>query len=304
MTNAPKRPLGYSNSLTGEPMPHADPPAPSSTRQDLHFIHISDTHIGPTKEDRFLDVSAYSRLRAIVDAINRLQVPVDFVIHTGDVVTDADNPASDEASTRLAHSLLKNLRHTLYVVNGNHDEIQYIDQYFGRGGCSPLGDDKETRGYHFAHGNDRCIVLDARGPKQLDPAGLLSEAQLDAFDELLTTTEEMISVFLHYPPVALDSTWVDRLLLIQNGGLLHERLTACASRVRGVFFGHVHRGMQVLRDGILYCSVASTACQFDAWPNSDEIVVDRPPIPFFNYVTLGQRGTVVKQHWAPVGAAP
>ena len=61
------------------------------TKDPVYFVHISDTHIGPTAE--------YSRhghyplpcARKLVEIINTMPVQPDFIVHTGDVVADPDS---------------------------------------------------------------------------------------------------------------------------------------------------------------------------------------------------------------------
>lgn len=74
------------------------------------FVQISDTHIGIAEHDR--------RLRRVVDMIGRLPMPVECVVHTGDIANDNLDRAS-AVSNGLA--ILRGLRVPLHVVAGNHD---------------------------------------------------------------------------------------------------------------------------------------------------------------------------------------
>jgi 3',5'-cyclic AMP phosphodiesterase CpdA len=226
----------------------------------------------------------------LVDELNRHGDDLDFVIHTGDVVRDP-NPRSFQ----LAAEVLSGLRCPLYVVNGNHDSAE------GLRACFPLSDvesltDDETVSYHFAVKTERFVVLDAHGPDEIDPAGLINEAQLVALEELGKQRPDPLTVFIHFPPVTLDSRWLDESMLIQNGDQLHAVFRSL-SRLRGVFFGHVHRGMQSYVDGVLYCSVASTFCQFEAWPQQRRAIPNNPGQIFYNLVSLLPNQLVIKQLW-------
>ena len=83
----------------------------------LYFVHISDTHIGPTAvyQDRH-NVAPYPCAERLVEIINKLPTTPDFVIHTGDVVYDPD-----PAAFALAADLFSRLTVPIYYVNGNHD---------------------------------------------------------------------------------------------------------------------------------------------------------------------------------------
>jgi 3',5'-cyclic AMP phosphodiesterase CpdA len=272
----------------------------SMSASGVHFVHISDTHIGPSVDDSLHGSQTYERAVAVIDAINAIDAPVDFVIHTGDVTTDGDTPGVDSKSTLLAHDLLGRIRFPLHILNGNHDSLLHLFDVFGPPKGTPLANAAYTRSCHFSLSDERFVILDARGEPRIDPQGMLSEEQLIAFDRVVMSTTEPLTLFIHYPPINLDSEWLNNTMLIVNGGKLHERLVNAAGRLRGVFFGHVHRGIQVLFDGILYCSVGSTACHFSTWPDSTVLTPEVDGVLFFNYVSLSEQGTIVKQHWVAI----
>ncbi len=257
----------------------------------VRFAHISDSHIGPTVDDHLYGAATHTRLIRLVNELNRHADDLDFVIHTGDVVR---NP--DPNSFQLAAETLSALRCPCYVVNGNHDSAEGLRSSFPMSNVEALIDD-ETFSYHFSVRAERFVVLDAHGPDEIDPAGLISDAQLAAFRTLADRTDELLTVFIHFPPIPLDSKWLDEAMLIQNGDELHAILRAFASRLRGVFFGHVHRGIQSTIDGVLYCSAASTFSQFETWPKQRRVIADNPGQIFFNLVSLMPNQLVIKQLW-------
>src|SRR5664279_4192267 len=82
----------------------------------MRFIHITDTHIGPTPDHRVLTQLALPTLEALVDRINALPFAPDFILHTGDIVDDGS-----EAAYALARPLFEKLKTPIYYVLGNHD---------------------------------------------------------------------------------------------------------------------------------------------------------------------------------------
>lgn len=75
------------------------------------FVQITDTHIGRVPENA-------QRTGEIIRLINALTLPVDFVIHTGDILDDGhyENNLAAEAK-----ALLAGLRFPLYQLAGNND---------------------------------------------------------------------------------------------------------------------------------------------------------------------------------------
>ena len=257
----------------------------------VHFVHISDTHIGPTPDFTLGDVQTLPALERVVARVNALPVRLDFVMHTGDV---AANPSPE--AYRLAAEVMGRLSAPVYYVTGNHDRSRDIRAYLSMGPKADLVEGEETLAYRFDVRGHRMIVLDGRGPDAIDPHGLLPEAQLEALRQEVAQGDLPLTVFIHFPPVALHSPWLDRDMLLLNGTDLHRALVAGRDRLRGVFFGHVHRGMQVFRDGVLYSSVGSTFCQFTAWPGDEKPGFEADGPGCFNFVTLTPEGFVVKAH--------
>jgi hypothetical protein len=88
-------------------------------------------------------------------------------------------------------------------------------------------------------------------------------------------------------------------MLIDNGAAFMEAIRPARARIRGVFFGHIHRAYQVMHDGILLSSAPSGFAQLQSWPEQD-----RPmPAPWepagLCVVTITERGTIVRQIGLP-----
>ena len=150
--------------------------------------------------------------------------------------------------------------------------------------------------YTFNFGDDHFLTIDARGPDEIDPHGVISPEQMDILKKELETGKRII-VFIHYPALPLDSAWFDENMLLTNGQEFHQLLVSHKKQVRGVFFGHIHRSTQTLQDGILYASVGSTAIQFYLNPDDQKMpMVESTGRGYFNIVTLDKGKTIIKSH--------
>jgi 3',5'-cyclic AMP phosphodiesterase CpdA len=258
----------------------------------IRFAHLSDTHIGPQREFELYGAATAPRLERLVEHLNACHEEIDFVVHTGDVVSDPD-----AASFRLAGSILSGLKKPCYLVNGNHDSADGLRGIGAGAHGQPVIHGGTKLDYHFSVGAERFLVLDARGPDEIDPAGELTEEQLRGVERWLSEHAERVTIFVHFPALPLDCAWLDRMMLIGNGEALHRVLVPHASRVRGVLSGHVHRGMQSWQDGILYASAPSTFCQFRNWPRDETVHMAASDHVFYNLVTLQPHGTVIRQLW-------
>ena len=261
----------------------------------VRFLHITDTHWSASSIAAGIDPA--ERLAQLCDWIRAIPAPIDWIVHTGDVVHRGHISEDDGASTRQAIAQLQSLPYPIHFVVGNHDHRRLWPELLGGLPGVPLS--SERWAYHFVFGSERLVVLDGRDTLAIDPAGRLDDAQLQNLETLLRSTGEPVSVFLHYPPLPLDCDWIDRTMLLSNGRELHALLAAHANRIRGVFFGHVHRPVTQVCQGVLYASAGSSTMLFPNLPNDAAAVTQPDAKPMANYVTLGDSGTLIKALWGP-----
>lgn len=256
----------------------------------VRFAQISDTHIGPDPDFTLYGVNTLSRFERLVDRLNEHASSLDFIVHTGDLVA-----APDPASFQLAARCLSRLQKPVYLVVGNHDSSAGLRAICNAPGKIPLEDDERAYGYAFELRDQQFVVLDGRGPDTIDPHGFLGDRQLDALERRLAATRGCVTLFLHFPAYPLDSPWFDTHMRLLDEEAFRAVLKRYADRIRGVFSGHVHRGMQVVRDGIFYCSVASSFCQFQAWPDQETVHFDPSPLAYYHLVTIDDYQIQVRQ---------
>lgn len=236
----------------------------------LTYVHVSDTHIGPTRDLRFAGRLTLLALERFVALVNDFPQQPDFVVHTGDL-SDDHSPAS----YALAAEAFASLKAPVYYVNGNHDASDMIRKYLDAPG-HPGGEPGARLDYIFEVKGERFLVLDTVEPA-MDPQGHVDEAQLARLRAECTPDGPPLTVFMHHPLFPMNSPWADRLMLVDNGEEAHAALLPARDRLRGVFFGHLHRSCQFVRDGITYTAVGSTAFQLVWRPWSDFVVVDDRP---------------------------
>jgi len=259
--------------------------------EPVYFVHISDTHFGPTAAFERRGHAPLPCARRLVEIINQLPQRPDFVIHTGDVTHEPGY-----AAYRLAAETFARLEVPIYYVVGNHDTAAGIGRHLAMGPKQEVDDDPDRLCYAFEVKGHRFLVLDARGPDEIDPHGLLPESQLELVARESTLDGPPLTVFVHYPLLAMNSIWMDENMLILNGEALHEALLPARDRLQGVFHGHVHQQMQTIRDGIRYTAVASAFSQFAAWPDDADVRYDPDEPPGYSFVHLLPSQTIIHHH--------
>lgn len=256
----------------------------------VRFIHISDTHFGPTKDFVFQGRVPYQDSERLVADILALPFTPDFVIHTGDVIS-----FQDEAAYGHAAEVLGRLGLPLYFATGNHDDPKLLNRFPLFAERKPLIERDDAVSYSFERSGYLFITLDPKHPDDDDPSGILPADQLAALSRLLASTTQRFVIFTHFPALPLDAPWMDENLRISNGAELHELLARHAKRCAGVFFGHIHQSLLLSKEGIHYTSVPSATFQFGAWPTDREILsYNEKGLPGANLITLLGSQTVVK----------
>ncbi len=265
----------------------------------LEVIHISDTHFGPDEGHQIRGANAYQRALALVESINALPFVPDLIVHTGDVVNDPD-----ERAYRLAAKVLSGLKAPVYYATGNHDEVPMMRSSLTFGPLQALLVDEDCLCYRITA--PRCqgydlLVLDAKVSPSEGPHGFLSRQQIDAVLAEVAGTEP-VAIFIHYPLSPIGSHWIDRHLIVTNGAeFLTSLREATGDRLRGVFSGHLHRGLSLFNGGVFQCGVSSPACEFSVGPLDDDCeFLPGGPIPF-HHITFTADATMVKDYSIPFG---
>ena len=270
----------------------------------VYFVHISDTHLGPDPSYEAFGRRPYDSLTALLDAIEGLPTQPDFVMHTGDVATGSGANLGVAESYRLAREQFSRLGVPVYYAVGNHDNPAGVLSLEMGKKTSVFDENEPVVSYAFEVGPERFVVLHSQGPhEEVGAGGKLPPGQL-AFLEQHLSGSAKITVFLHHCPLDLDSDWFRDRVDMKDGDELHATLRRHRDRIRGVFFGHIHRGVQIVRDGVHYSSVGSPFCPLNYWPQVSETDTDlASPLPY-NFVTLTETSTIVKEHTVSLETLP
>ena len=253
----------------------------------IRFIHLSDTHIGPSKDFALQGVRTYAPFQKVLSAISSLPFQPDFIVHTGDIAADPE-----EKSYELFNTLVEKSTIPFYYVTGNHDDSMMVQKFLRMGEKVDLMDEKVV--YRFEKNDHHFLVLDGRGPREIDPHGTVSDDQFEVIEKELSR-KVPVSIFIHFPLLPMDCPWIDRDMLLFEGERLHELFVSHRDHIEGVFFGHVHRGMSVIQDGIRYSSVASTCLQFGLLPGQEQPSFEDHKRGYFNVVTIDEGKMVVRE---------
>ncbi len=251
----------------------------------LTFVHISDTHLHPDPNyiDKFVDFNSREHVERLVETINNLEVNVDFVMHTGDIL-HAPESADDY---NVAREMLGKLNYPAYFIPGNHDDPRMMQEGFWqrRGEAVVTNCD-----YQFTMNDVQVVMLDSHRPMTEDAEdgayGTLDPDQLEWLYEICSSDETRpLIVGIHHHVIPLHAPWIDKIGMT-NGIDVHNTLLKAKHRLRGVFYGHIHESVVTVRDGISYYSVLSGWFQTRTWYNAQAPANDWIHNPGFNLVTV------------------
>lgn len=249
------------------------------------FVHLSDTHL-PADPNFTPDGKRYPyrNARAVIEQINALPFPVDFVLHTGDV----GNDQTDDAGYQPVRETLDALRPPLYVIPGNHDLPESLYRVVAGRAAQPTWYDFDVNGTRF-------LCLNTVVPKA--GYGVAGEEQLAWLNaHLAEATDVPVVIAMHHHPFPTDSAAMDAYVM-HDGAALHASIAAARDRVRCVLFGHIHETTMFVRDGVIYAAAPATSLQLRSWPGQQEITPDAVQAPGFNVVAVRADGTVLIRNW-------
>jgi Icc protein len=254
----------------------------------IRFVHISDTHISPDPNYTRpgADVTSWAGALALVDQLNNLPFTPDFILHTGDVAFD---PYPEAYAACL--DILGRVRCPIYYVAGNHDDSPAIQRIMLQR-SEPL----PTLHYAFEVNGVQIVCVDSNGPVD-PPAGYMTDDQLEWLrGQCRPDDERPLVIAVHHNVLPVGVPWLDNFMGIRNGEMFHQAILPARDRIRGVFHGHVHQNIEVIRDGILYSAALSSWTQFHAWPGLAETLTDEGAEPGFSVVTVTETQTFIRRH--------
>jgi 3',5'-cyclic-AMP phosphodiesterase len=211
---------------------------------ELHFVQISDTHMGFNKPAN-PDVTA--TLQATIDKINALQQPPEFIIHTGDISHMSKPAEFDTLDQVLKGAAAKQV----YFVPGEHDTSmddgkQYMERY---------GRNAKGRGW-FSYNHKDVHFVGLSNVAALEGLGKLGEDQLAwlADDLKGQPSSRPVVVFAHIPLWSVYPEW---------GWGTEDSAQALGYLKRfgsvTVLNGHIHQVMQKVEGNITFHTAMSTA---------------------------------------------
>jgi Icc protein len=214
---------------------------------ELHFVQISDSHIGFSKPAINQDVTA--TLRETIARINALPQAPEFLLHTGDLSHLAEADEFDTLDQVLRDCKTKQI----FYVPGEHDILndngaQYLDR-FGKGTLGAGWHSFDQKGVHFV-GLVNVANISEGG------LGTIGAEQLDwlAKDLAPLSADTPIVVYAHIPLWSIYPKWGWGTDDAEKALRLLRRFGSVT-----VLNGHIHQVLQKTEGNITFHTARSTA---------------------------------------------
>ena len=228
---------------------------------------ITDLHVAPDGSFMRQFVDSNELLARAVTYLNTMTPRPDVVLATGDLT---DHGTAEEYA--LLREILGALEVPLFLVPGNHDEVDVLRAEYGTPEYA-----RDSFDYVVDDFPVRLLALDSTVIGRHD--GEISDAQLAWLDATLAAAPDRPTmVFLHHPPFETGVWWMDCIGL--TGARELEAVVRRHPQVRLVVAGHVHRSVTSAW-GTTIVSVAPSTCHQVAMalhPDCPPRMTNEPPM--------------------------
>lgn len=239
------------------------------------IVQITDCHLFADRRE-LRGIATWPRLEAVLAEIRERFSDCECLVVTGDTAHD------EIEETYLAfRDALGDLTEKLLLIPGNHDNREAMAKVFPK--CCVLAEGR----LNFQHtpGDWQLLGLDSHIPGEV--SGQLGEEQLAWLTDTLTQTAGLPTlIFVHHPPVPMNSRWLDGIGLADGAQLLKTLEPFPDAKFVGC--GHVHQESSTSTAGRVVLTTPAVGPQFR--PRTDEMQLDPLP-PALRVIDLADNGT-------------
>src|SRR5262245_53991577 len=239
------------------------------------IVQLTDCHLFADPDRSLRGIVTWPRLAAVLDDVRRQVPDIDLLVLTGDTAHDEERATYESVRHELAGWVDR-----VQFIPGNHDNRSALRDVFPDASSDLVG--RVT--FHMQLDDWQVIGLDSQQTGELP--GSLGDEQLAWLRARLATETQLRTVlFLHHPPIAVQSAWLDRIGL--QDALEFERLLRGHPQVRLCICGHVHQEMAGSLGGVTVFTTPAVGPQFR--PRTENLEIELAP-PGYRVLELHSDG--------------
>lgn len=241
---------------------------------NARIVQVSDLHLFAEPDTALYGVVTRPVVRAVLDYVRDRLEPFDRLVITGDLAHD------ERLETyHVLREMLGTLVERCLLIPGNHDDRSFMRDVYG----DRLSNDQDRIVFSESLGEWRLIGLDSHVPGEV--AGRLGADQLQWLrQELDRHAGQPTVLFVHHPPISVDSPWLDAIALLDADAF--ATAVAGRSNVRAICMGHIHHEFVGALAGIPVWSVPAACVQFR--PGTETPEYDSEALPGVRVIDLGE----------------
>lgn len=248
----------------------------------IRLLQLTDFHAFATPSQRLKGIDTRQSLEKVVQHVLDSGVSFDHVIVTGDHTHDELPESYSYAKTQL-----ERLAKHWWQVPGNHDDRPILRSVF----TNVSGTEDQQIRFHFDVESWTCIGLDTHVPGLV--AGRIEPHQIDWLkNQLAKSSAQRIALFLHHPPVDIQSEWMDPIGL--DGREFLAEAVQADDRIQLIVCGHVHHDFRSQLHQATVLATPSTGIQFDPNGTSPTFTAEAPGYRFIELSPNGWTTEVVR----------
>ena len=231
----------------------------------FRIVQLTDLHLFAAPEERLHNIQTNTNVQAVLEMIRSQSEQPDLMVITGDLAHD------EERATylRIREYIEEWIPH-VRIIPGNKDNRHHIRSVFPE--LTPgltSTDTQEPLTFSDRLGAWRILGIDSQRRGEIP--GELSQYTLNWLEaELQQHKTEPTLLFLHHPPVAVGTEWMDKIGLQHPEPLLD--LIMNHSQIQLVATGHVHHDHQGKIGNTVFLTTPSAALQFK--PKTEALEID------------------------------
>ena len=249
----------------------------------MKIIHLTDTHILGVDRGNLYGLDAALRLEKALKSINKHHADAEFIVITGDLVDTATEESYEVLSSILVQQTLP-----VYLMVGNHDNRKNFLAQF------PQFDAGEFVQYSFEREGKIFIFLDTL--VEGERYGELCPKRLEwLWEKLDANKDKSVYIFMHHHPVPCGLYEMDNMADFKTSKLFWELLEKY-SGVKHIFFGHIHRVMNVNKKSITMHSTRGTAFQVSYLPDTKLEYLTNKEKPMYAVVDIDALDSIRIHH--------
>ncbi len=245
----------------------------------MNILQLTDLHLMRDPDATLKGVPTHASL---VDVLQFVRQGVDDGRWNFDLVAITGDLAHDEqlATYQQLRELLGDWVSRCQLIPGNHDDRAFIREVFSE----LVQPDSGWVTFSIEAAQWRLIGLDSHVPGEV--FGRVHSDQLAWLkDELSKHATQPTLLFIHHPPFAVHSKWLDAIGLQEPEELLE--IIRSSSQIQAVCAGHVHQPFEGSMGDVKLYTSPGTGVQFR--PAEDIPIYDAVPPGFRTFTIDGDQ---------------